>query len=104
MAKRPHKNNRDSATSDQPAVCAPASPKSASNPVRVTPAQQSDAPIPACCPEPAFEPTDDSGSQSEVVLRLAHLVGRQIAREQFERRQVTKPSMPSHRVDAQEQP
>lgn len=43
-----------------------------------------------------------SAEAGEAVLRLARLVGRQIAREQFERRQVAKPSVPDHHLSSQE--
>jgi hypothetical protein len=45
-----------------------------------------------------------SAEADEAVLRLARLVGRQIAREQFERKQVTKPSFGQHHLDPQRQP
>jgi hypothetical protein len=42
-----------------------------------------------------------SAEAEEAVLRLARLVGRQIAREQFARKQVTKPNS-SHTIRTQE--
>lgn len=45
-----------------------------------------------------------STEAEEAVVRLARLIGRQIAYEQFERQQVTRPSIPHLHLDVQEQP
>lgn len=67
MAKRP-KSDRDSATCGQPAEGGTASTN-----------------------RDVSQRRPPSAEADEAALRLARLVGRQIAREQFGRKQVTKP-------------
>lgn len=80
MAKRP-RSDRDNAASGQLAGSGPASmnPDAARGPML-------------------------SAEADEAVFRLARLMGRQIAREQFEQKQATKGSCGQHHLDSRRQP
>lgn len=89
MAKGPNKN-RDKSDPGQPVVCRAASPRADAGSQRRPSVQQNDTPIRAGGPEAPSAPPHHSGRLTEVILRLAGLVGRQIAREQFERKRSPK--------------
>ncbi len=89
MAKGPSKN-RDNSDPGQPVGCRVASPGAAAGSQRRSSVPQNDTSIPADRAEAPPAP-HQGGRLNEVILRLAGLIGRQIAREELDRTRSSKP-------------